>query len=68
MVDGRTAISPGSWSFNNQLITMNQQRILQPVLPRQEFFTKEIRRLLRGGDPISDFRFPIYATATNSAR
>src|SRR5690348_16641252 len=23
--------------------------ILQPVLPRQEFFTKEIRRLLRGG-------------------
>jgi len=22
---------------------------LQPVLPRQEFFTKEIRRLLRGG-------------------
>jgi len=23
--------------------------ILQPVLPRQDFFTKEIRRLLRGG-------------------
>jgi hypothetical protein len=26
-----------------------QDWILQPVLPRQDFFTKEIHRLLRGG-------------------
>src|SRR5438477_12961946 len=28
---------------------LNRNWVLQPVLPRQEFFTKEIRRLLRGG-------------------
>ena len=27
--------------------------ILQPVLPRHEFFTKEIRRLLRGGEMVA---------------
>ncbi len=27
--------------------------ILQPVLPRQEFFTKEIRSLLRGGKMVA---------------
>jgi len=26
---------------------------LQPVLPRQEFFTKEIRRLLHGGKMVA---------------
>ena len=30
-----------------------QNWILQSVLPRQEFFTKEIRRLLRGGMALS---------------
>ena len=41
--------SPSSMPLNNQPTAINQQWILQSVLPRQEFFTKEIRRLLRGG-------------------
>jgi len=30
--------------------TLNQQWSLPPVLPRHDFFTKEIRRLLQGGE------------------
>src|SRR2546425_865341 len=48
-VEGGKAIPRGSWSLNNHLSTINQEWSLPPVLPRHDFFTKEIHRLLQGG-------------------
>jgi hypothetical protein len=52
MVDGIKARASALrvLSLNSQPSTINQLRGLQPVLPRRGFFTKEIRRLLRGGE------------------
>lgn len=40
---------------------------LQPVMLRQEFFTNEIRRLLRGGENGIFRRVPVYFHANNSS-